>query len=469
MKKILSITLSLIITCSVLFTFGITAEAASVNVKYSVHLQDIGWQSQRSNGSTAGSTGEFRRIEAIKISVSGLKDGSVQYRTHIQNNGWQSWKSSGTISGTTGKALRAEAIQIKLTGSYASKYDIVYRVHVQNFGWLSWTKNGGTAGTTNMSYRMEAIQIKLVKKGSFSTSGIASKTTPDVSYSAHSQDIGWQSSKYNGATAGTTGKSKQMEAIKISCKNFSGKECIKYSVHIQDIGWQNWTSNNAIAGTTGMSKRMEAIKISLDNSMSPYFDVYYRVHISNYGWLSWTKNGSIAGSTGISTPIEAIQIRVVSNADTSISTNGTAYINTSTSNKQTLNKTAVLNYANTYWNKRNYNYNYYTNNNCCNFVSQCLVAGGLSTNSTFRNGTPAFVYIPNFKSYMQNNLGVRYIPSPSASQIEVGDVIMTSSSHVMIVTRKEGNRIYANGNTNNRCQLQVSYFYGVIKTSSLMK
>lgn len=142
--------------------------------------------------------------------------------------------------------------------------------------------------------------------------------------------------------------------------------------------------------------------------------------------------------------------------------------NSSVSAKK-LNKAAVLNYANTYWNKRNPNYYYYTDNNCCNYVSQCLVAGGLSTNSTFKNGTSAFIYIPSFKTYMQNTLGVKYISYPSASQIEVGDVIMTSSSHVMIVTRKEGNRIYCNGNTNNRYQLQVSWFYGVFKTSSLMK
>ena len=145
---------------------------------------------------------------------------------------------------------------------------------------------------------------------------------------------------------------------------------------------------------------------------------------------------------------------------------------TSQANQKTavkkLNKSAVLNYANTYWNKRNYNYNYYNDNNCCNFVSQCLVAGGLPTNSTFRNGTSAFIYIPSFISYMQNNYNVKYISRPSASQIDVGDVILTSSGHVMIVTRKSGNTIYANGNTNNRYQLPVSYFYAVLKTSTLM-
>jgi peptidoglycan hydrolase-like protein with peptidoglycan-binding domain len=147
-------------------------------------------------------------------------------------------------------------------------------------------------------------------------------------------------------------------------------------------------------------------------------------------------------------------------------------INNTSSNVSSnkVNKNAVLNYANTYYNKRNYNYNYYQNNNCCNFVSQCLVAGGLPTNTTFRNGSSAFIYIPSFISYMKNNLNVKYISKPSANQIDVGDVIMTSSSHVMIVTKKIGNQIYANGNTNDRYQFKISsnYFYAVIKTSSLM-
>lgn len=134
-----------------------------------------------------------------------------------------------------------------------------------------------------------------------------------------------------------------------------------------------------------------------------------------------------------------------------------------------LNKSAVLSYAHKYAYNRNPAYNYYDGNNCCNYVSQCLVAGGLGTNSTFRNGTSAFIYIPSFKTYMTKTLGVKYISNPSASNIDVGDVIMTSSSHVMIVTKKSGNAIYANGNTNDRDELRVTYFYGVFKTSSLMK
>ena len=135
-----------------------------------------------------------------------------------------------------------------------------------------------------------------------------------------------------------------------------------------------------------------------------------------------------------------------------------------------LNKQKLLNYAATYWNKRNYNYNYYNNNNCANFVSQCLVAAGMPTNNTFKNGTAAFVYVPNLKNYLMNTYNVKYISRPSAGNIQVGDILYTSSGHVMVVTAKSGNNIYATGNTNNRYNLKISsnYFYAVLKTSELM-
>ena len=56
-----------------------------------------------------------------------------------------------------------EAIQIRLTGEMANKYDIYYRAHVEDYGWLGWAKNGASAGTIGLSKRLEAIEIKLVE------------------------------------------------------------------------------------------------------------------------------------------------------------------------------------------------------------------------------------------------------------------------------------------------------------------
>jgi len=131
---------------------------------YSVHAEGIGWMSETSG--VAGTTGQSRRLEAIKIR---LKDapvsGGITYRTHVQNIGWTGWSSDGDMSGTTGRAYRMEAIEIKLTGDMADYFDVYYRTHVQNFGWSGWAKNGESCGSSGYSYRVEAIEIVLRVKG----------------------------------------------------------------------------------------------------------------------------------------------------------------------------------------------------------------------------------------------------------------------------------------------------------------
>ena len=74
-------------------------------VIYSTHIQSDGWQASKANGEISGTTGEAKRIEAIKIQLSNIGyTGSVQYSTHVQSNGWKNWVSDGTIGGTTGEA-----------------------------------------------------------------------------------------------------------------------------------------------------------------------------------------------------------------------------------------------------------------------------------------------------------------------------------------------------------------------------
>ncbi|MDD4095587.1 MAG: InlB B-repeat-containing protein, partial [Oscillospiraceae bacterium] len=87
--------------------------------------------------------------------------------------------------------------------------------------------------------------------------------SPKVSYQTHVQDVGWQGYVSNGASSGTSGESKRLEAIKIKLENLVGG--IEYRTHVQDIGWQNYVSNGDISGTSGQSKRLEGIQIKLEN------------------------------------------------------------------------------------------------------------------------------------------------------------------------------------------------------------
>ena len=146
-----------------------------------------------------------------------------------------------------------------------------------------------------------------------------------VQYSAHIQDIGWKSYVSDGSTAGTTGKSLRLEALKIKLTDMKCGGGIRYSSHVQDIGWQPFTTNNSISGTVGKSKRVEAIKIELTGEIADYCDVYYRVNVVGYGWLGWTKNVEPAGSEGLSRQMEAIQIKIVTKGEEAPSTSETAF------------------------------------------------------------------------------------------------------------------------------------------------
>jgi len=280
-------------------------------IRYQAHSQKKGWLATVSSGATAGTTGQSLRMEALKITLSDKNTSMVKYRAHVSGTGWQSWKKSGEMAGTTGQGRALEAVQIQLQGSYAKKYDIYYRVHASNRGWLGWAKNGAMAGSTGMAIGLEAIQIRLVGKNSkFSTGGSPELKRPTLSYRAHCQDKGWMGKILDGGTAGTTGKSKRLEALRISLKDFDGKSAITYRAFVNNQ-WQNWRDSDKDMGTTGQSRAIEAVEIKLGDSLAPFFDLYYRMHVANLGWLGWARSGEPAGSTGGGVQAEAIQIRLV--------------------------------------------------------------------------------------------------------------------------------------------------------------
>lgn len=283
------------------------------SIMYQTHVQDYGWNDFIKEG-VSGTIGKSKRLEGIKIKLDlGSYDGSVEYATHIQDIGWTNYVSNGELSGTVGESKRLEAIKIRLSGSIADTYDVYYRVHIQDNGWLDWACNGASAGSETYGKRLEGIEIKLIKKGD---STPVNTENPylfpgHVYYSTQIQDYGWLSNVGDGKISGTVGKSKRLEAIKVSLCDLPYSGSIEYSSHIQDIGWQSYRKNGNISGTVGNSKRLEAIKIRLIGDISNYYDVYYRVHAQSLGWLSWTCNDSKAGTEGFALRIEAIEICLV--------------------------------------------------------------------------------------------------------------------------------------------------------------
>jgi uncharacterized protein YjdB len=316
------------------------------SVRYQAHVQDKGWQEEVSSDpnqptpATAGTTGESKRVEAVRISIvdsNGAEiSNAVEYKAHIAYQGWdKTWSRDGETAGTTGKSRAIEALRIRLLDQYAQFYDIFYRVHIQDRGWLDWTCNGDAAGSVGLGKRIEALQILLKLKGASDSPATGDNSFVDnagISIASHVQDIGWQNATAtNGQTSGTTGVGKRIEAI--SATIGSGYDIdggIQYRTYLQNSGWGNWVANGAVSGTTGRGLRVEAVQFCLQGDIAKQYDLYYRVHVANYGWLDWVLGGvernSISGTTDLSKRIEAIQLYMCRKTAASKPSTGIGYV-----------------------------------------------------------------------------------------------------------------------------------------------
>lgn len=295
---------------------------AEETIAVSVHQQTYGTLDAVSAGETAGKIGTNKRLEGFTITrtTQGEKcSGVIQYRAHCQSVGWQDWKTEGDYAGTSGLGKRLEAVQMQLSGDLAQNYDIYYRIYMSNCGWLDWAKNGQTAGTVGFAAVIEGMQVLLVKKdsGTVISQGRYASITADnlntIYYSGHVQTYGDTITYTNGATCGTIGQAKRLEAIKIRLSHGINEiyGSVNYKVHCQTYGWMDTVTEGKLAGTTGEAKRLEAISITLTGDLAKYCNVYYRVHCQKRGWMGWAKNGENAGTEGNGYRMEAIEIRIL--------------------------------------------------------------------------------------------------------------------------------------------------------------
>lgn len=138
-----------------------------------------------------------------------------------------------------------------------------------------------------------------------------------------------------------------------------------------------------------------------------------------------------------------------------------------------LNLPKSISYAHKYAYTRNPQYTNFVGElgtNCCNYVSQILVEGGMPTSKKFRNFSDAFIKVRKFIVYIPETYDVDLIRNPKVSDIEPGDVLITDNfTHVMFAMSVENGVIKANGNDYNRdmMKLPINDVCGVIKTSDL--
>lgn len=128
------------------------------------------WSAPACNGAEAGTTGQHRRVQAIKVFTSGFVHPgvAVEYRAFRQNYGWTGWTPEGQVCGVTTGHIPIKAVQIRFVVKPPC-CSVAYQVHSKKDvfngggGWGPWVYDGQTAGTTSEKKRVEAIKVEIVR------------------------------------------------------------------------------------------------------------------------------------------------------------------------------------------------------------------------------------------------------------------------------------------------------------------
>lgn len=126
------------------------------------------------------------------------------------------------------------------------------------------------------------------------------------------------------------------------------------------------------------------------------------------------------------------------------------------------NRKNAINYAHTWWNKRNPNFYNYDNigGDCTNFISQCLHAGGIVMDKVYNgwfytnssNRSYSWTGVEEFFKYAttnQKNVGPK-AKVVTISQVEVGDIVQMQQlgknrfHHNMLITKIDGKKTFDN-------------------------
>ena len=224
------------------------------------HVQNYGWKAASVvDGSIRlGTTGEGLRMEAIQLTLDGVPGYGLRYRVHVQDYGWMDWQYQGSTAGTFGESKRIEAIQLQVVkdGNSYTTYNptVEAQAHVENDGWLSVAQTPQIVGTEGESKRVEGIIMEVVN----------GPANAYISGRAHIENYGWVDYPVlnSGVMLGTEGQALRLEAVQLYLNNMPGF-VLQYRAHIQNIGWTGWLNQGELGGTEGQALRLEALQFRI--------------------------------------------------------------------------------------------------------------------------------------------------------------------------------------------------------------
>lgn len=135
-----------------------------VPLRYAAHVADIGWMADVYNDQAAGTVGQSRRMEALRISKVELSsDVSVCYQAHVSGTGWLPEVCNGAVAGTVGQSRQMEAMRVRVVDPQ-QRWRVCYQAYGPAYGWGPEVCDNDVAGTIGQSQRMEAVRVRLYRR-----------------------------------------------------------------------------------------------------------------------------------------------------------------------------------------------------------------------------------------------------------------------------------------------------------------
>lgn len=215
------------------------------SIKYRVYIQKKGWTDWKTSGQKVGTKG--KRIEGVRIELTGelAKHYSVVYSAYTQTvKGKQGWVSDGATAGTPNEGRRIEQIQVKILPRvrFSEQPTVAYRMYRDKYKWAKrWYRNGEVAGVTSGSKQ---------KHEGLSMTIIGSHYTGNIEYRARGAGYSWMGWTTKNSATGKPGTGKRMEEIQIRLTGEIAEHFdVYYRTCVRSKGWLGWAKNGENSGT----------------------------------------------------------------------------------------------------------------------------------------------------------------------------------------------------------------------------
>jgi len=232
-------------------------------IKYRAHIAGVGWQPQYIlNGGTAGSE-NGNPIEALQVGLENAPPNTfLSIEPFIQDWGWSGYTRELWQAGTTGQGRRLEAVRahIRTDGPEPPRVGVAYNANPRGMGYLGWQRNGEFAGTEGKVLPLDTFKVVLYNK----------PEGTHLQYRCWVQDSDWQAWQDEGGECGLFGTNKSIYSFEIHLFNQLAGTVFTYTGHFQNRGDLTWSSDNVgtnVNGTLGTPSEkfhLEGLRVAIN-------------------------------------------------------------------------------------------------------------------------------------------------------------------------------------------------------------